>query len=88
MERKRILLAEDDENLGTLLKNYLAAKGYDVELYADGQKALGGFRAGNFSISIVDVMMPVMDGCDMVQAWTRRTSLRVGCTTNWPGSGR
>ncbi len=67
MERKRILLAEDDENLGTLLKNYLAAKGYDVELYADGQKALGGFRAGNFSISIVDVMMPVMDGFELVR---------------------
>lgn len=67
MERKRILLAEDDENLGTLLKNYLAAKGYDVELYADGQKALEGFRAGNFSISIVDVMMPVMDGFELVR---------------------
>jgi len=67
MERKRILLAEDDENLGTLLQNYLNAKGYEVLLYADGQKALEGFRSGDFSINIIDVMMPVMDGFELVR---------------------
>ncbi|MFO7574057.1 MAG: response regulator, partial [Bacteroidales bacterium] len=67
MERKRILLAEDDENLGTLLQNYLNAKGYEVLLYGDGQKALEGFKSGNLSISIIDVMMPVMDGFELVR---------------------
>lgn len=67
MERKRILLAEDDENLGTLLQNYLNAKGYEVLLYANGQKALEGFRSGDFSINIIDVMMPVMDGFELVR---------------------
>ena len=32
----RLLLAEDDENLGSLLKEYLNAKGYETELYPDG----------------------------------------------------
>lgn len=67
MERKKILLAEDDENLGTLLQNYLAAKGYDVVLFGDGQKALEGFMSDKFSISIIDVMMPVMDGFELVR---------------------
>jgi DNA-binding response OmpR family regulator len=67
MERKRILLAEDDENLGTLLQNYLNAKGYEVLLYGNGQKALEGFESEDFSISIVDVMMPVMDGFELVR---------------------
>jgi len=67
MERKKILLAEDDENLGTLLQNYLNAKGYDVLLYGDGKKAIEGFRTVKFSISIIDVMMPVMDGFELVR---------------------
>ncbi|MBE0678367.1 MAG: response regulator transcription factor [Bacteroidales bacterium] len=67
MERKKILLAEDDENLGSLLQNYLTVKGYDVSLFTDGRKALEGYHADSFSISIVDVMMPVMDGFEMVR---------------------
>ncbi|MFO7574481.1 MAG: response regulator transcription factor [Bacteroidales bacterium] len=67
MERKKILLAEDDENLGTLLQNYLNAKGYEVLLYGDGQKALDGFKSGYFSINIIDVMMPIMDGFELVR---------------------
>ena len=40
MESKaKVLLAEDDENLGMLLKEYLNAKGYQTELYVDGEKA-------------------------------------------------
>ena len=71
MERKKILLAEDDENLGTLLQNYLNAKGYDVLLYGDGQKAIEGFRSEKFSISIIDVMMPVMDGFELVRQFRK-----------------
>ena len=44
MEQKtKLLLAEDDENLGLLLKEYLIAKGYDAELYPDGEAAYKGF---------------------------------------------
>jgi DNA-binding response OmpR family regulator len=67
MERKKILLAEDDENLGSLLQNYLIVKGYNVDLYTDGKKALDGYKKGPFSICIVDVMMPVMDGFELVR---------------------
>ena len=48
MDKKSILLAEDDENLGTLLENYLKVKGFEVTLYSDGKKAMEGFSTGHF----------------------------------------
>ena len=58
----RLLLAEDDENLGSLLKEYLNAKGYETELYPDGNRAYKGFIKNRFDICILDVMMPIKDG--------------------------
>lgn len=58
----RVLLAEDDENLGFLLKEYLQAKDYQVDLYKDGEKAYRGFQSNYYDICILDVMMPVKDG--------------------------
>ena len=64
MENKNttILLAEDEENIGTLLCDYLRAKGYQVDLYLDGEKAFKGFCAKKYDICILDVMMPKKDG--------------------------
>ena len=45
---KRILLAEDDSNLGMLLKDYLTAKGYQTTLFPDGRSALEGFKSDTF----------------------------------------
>lgn len=58
----RVLLAEDDENLGFLLKEYLQAKDYEVDLYKDGDKAFRGFQNNYYDICILDVMMPIKDG--------------------------
>ena len=62
MHKLRILLAEDDENLGSLLKEYLLVKGYETCLYADGNKAYKGFIQEHFDLCLLDVMMPVKDG--------------------------
>jgi DNA-binding response OmpR family regulator len=63
MEQKtKLLLAEDDENLGLLLKEYLVAKGYDATLYPDGEAAYKGFMREHYDICILDVMMPKKDG--------------------------
>lgn len=58
----KILLAEDDVNLGLLLKEYLQAKNYDVVLFPDGEAALNGFYQDSFDLCILDVMMPKKDG--------------------------
>ncbi len=60
--KTRILLAEDDENLGSLLREYLLMKNYDVEWVTDGNKAIGRFRRNHYDICILDIMMPFMDG--------------------------
>jgi len=58
----KVLLAEDDENLGSLLREYLIAKGLQTDLFVNGELALEGFKQGSYSICILDVMMPKMDG--------------------------
>lgn len=65
---RRIMLAEDDSNLGTLLRNYLAAKNYDTTLYMTGRSALEAFSAGQFDLCILDIMMPEMDGLALARA--------------------
>ena len=63
MEQKtKLLLAEDDENLGLLLREYLVAKGYDATLFPDGETAYRGFTKGRYDICILDIMMPQKDG--------------------------
>ena len=57
-----ILLAEDDENLGSLLHSFLKSKGYQTELCRNGKIAFERFNQSNFNFCIFDVMMPEMDG--------------------------
>jgi len=58
----RVLLVEDDPNLGMLLKEYLVAKGYETKLCVNGQEGYDAFVKGEFDFLILDVMMPVKDG--------------------------
>lgn len=63
METKaKILLAEDDANLGMLLREYLVAKGFDTTLCEDGNIAYDAFFKQPYDICIFDVMMPHKDG--------------------------
>lgn len=62
MKKVSILLAEDDPNLGQLLKNYLSAKEYEATLVTDGNQALKSFRKEKFHLCLLDVMMPEVDG--------------------------
>lgn len=61
-DKIKVLLAEDDNNLGSLLDSFIKAKGYDVTLARNGKIALELFNEGNFQFVILDVMMPEMDG--------------------------
>jgi two-component system, OmpR family, response regulator len=62
MKNHRILLAEDDNNLGSLLKNYLTAKNHETILSVNGNEALDLFIKESFNLCILDIMMPEMDG--------------------------
>ena len=62
MEPTKILLAEDDPNLGMLLSKFIRAKGYKCTLSVDGEEAYKAFTADSFDFVILDVMMPKKDG--------------------------
>lgn len=60
--KNRILLAEDDENLGSLLQEYLQAKNYETDWAINGEKAFRYFEQFHYDLCLLDVMMPVKDG--------------------------
>ena len=61
-EKTRLLLAEDDENLGSLLREYFQAKSYETHWLTDGEKAYNSFKKNKYEICILDIMMPRKDG--------------------------
>lgn len=63
----KILLCEDDTNLGMVLKNYLELNDYDVILERDGRLGLAAFQREKFDICLLDVMMPNMDGFTLAE---------------------
>lgn len=66
-EKLHILLCEDDENLGMLLREYLQAKGLVTDLMTDGEKGLKAFQKAKYDLCVLDVMMPKKDGFTLAQ---------------------
>jgi len=66
-KKSKILLCEDDTNLGMVLKNYLELNDYDVTLERDGRLGLAAFQREKFDICLLDVMMPNMDGFTLAE---------------------
>lgn len=66
-EKVRILLCEDDENLGMLLREYLQAKGFSADLYPDGDAGYKAFITNKYDLCVLDVMMPEKDGFQVAQ---------------------
>ncbi|HAN64902.1 MAG TPA: DNA-binding response regulator [Chitinophagaceae bacterium] len=65
--KPKILLCEDDTNLGMVLKNYLELNDFDVTLERDGRLGLAAFQREKFDICLLDVMMPNMDGFTLAE---------------------
>lgn len=66
-ETIKILLCEDDENLGMLLREYLQAKSYSTVLCPDGEQGFKEFTKNKYDIAVLDVMMPKKDGFTLAQ---------------------
>jgi len=64
---QRLLVIDDDPKLGGLLREYLGARGYQVELAADGPRGLERHAQGDVDLIILDVMMPGMDGLEVLR---------------------
>lgn len=61
-KNKRIMLAEDDTNLGQLIKDSLELNNYNVELFRNGEEAWEKYSKGAYEMLLLDVMMPKKDG--------------------------
>ena len=66
-KKYKILLCEDDSNLGLVLKNYLELDEYEVTLERDGRLGLAAFQREKFDLCLLDVMMPNMDGFTLAE---------------------
>ena len=65
--KHRILLCEDDPNLGMVLKTFLELNDYEVVLERDGRMGFAAFSQGKFDICLLDVMMPKVDGFKLAE---------------------
>jgi DNA-binding response OmpR family regulator len=62
MTRRKILLLEDDANLGMILQEHLQMNNYEVTLCTNGEEGLSKYRNGRYDLCLVDIMMPKKDG--------------------------
>lgn len=63
----RLLLVEDDANLGLVLQESLNLQGYEVTLSRDGEEGLAAFQKGAFDLCLIDVMLPKKDGFSLAR---------------------
>jgi DNA-binding response OmpR family regulator len=70
-QKQRILLVEDDQNFGDVLRSYLEMHEYDVLLETDGEAGLNAYKNGEFNLCIFDVMMPKKDGFTLAEEMKR-----------------
>ncbi len=64
----RVLIAEDEPHLGTILEQFLVARGFAVTSARDGHRALDLLRLEQFDVALLDIVMPGMDGLDVLRA--------------------
>ena len=65
---KRILLVEDEKEISLMVKNYLTKEGYIVDTAFNGEEGLFQFRRKDYSLVILDIMMPKMDGIELIKS--------------------
>lgn len=74
MENIRILLADDEERIRDIIREYTSPEGYEIDEASDGVEALNHFKNNNYSLVILDVMMPKLDGWRVLRE-IRKSSL-------------
>ena len=66
-QKVKVLIAEDEANLGTILESFLSGRGYNVTTCRDGRTALGALRAEAYDVALLDIVMPEMDGLEVLR---------------------
>jgi DNA-binding NtrC family response regulator len=72
--RVRILIAEDEEMLGSVLEQFLTSKGHQVTVTRDGRAALDAMRRDEYDVALLDIVMPELDGLEVLRQLTEEPS--------------
>jgi DNA-binding response OmpR family regulator len=67
MSKAKLLIVEDDPNLGDILQEYLTMKGYETTLCRDGEEGWAKFKKDKYNLAVLDIMMPKVDGYEVLQ---------------------
>lgn len=67
LKKTKILLVEDNLNLGFLTREFLETEGFDVKIYKDGESGLKAFNEHTFDFCLLDIMLPKMDGYQVAE---------------------
>ncbi|WP_017733116.1 response regulator transcription factor [Nafulsella turpanensis] len=67
MQKAKLLVVEDDPNLGQILQEYLEVKGYETRLATDGEEGLKAYQQGQYDLCLLDVMLPLKDGFTLAE---------------------
>lgn len=73
----KILLVDDDVELGTMLSQYLIAEGFDAQLVLTGSAGIEGALSGAFTALILDIMLPDMSGIDVLRQVRQKSRIPV-----------
>src|SRR5215213_7367694 len=66
--RIKVLIAEDEEHLGTILEQFLVGRGYQVTVTRDGRAALAALRSEAYDVALLDIVMPELDGLEVLRS--------------------
>lgn len=73
----KILLVEDDNSISDMVKNYLEREGYCVEIALEGEEGVKKFEKENFDLVILDIMMPKLDGLEVMRIIREKSSIPI-----------
>ena len=73
----KILLVEDDISISDMVKNYLEREGYCVEIALEGEEGIKKFEKENFDFVILDIMMPKLDGIEVMRLIREKSSVPI-----------
>lgn len=77
MEKKKILIADDEERIVKLVSDFLTASGYEVVCAADGREALDLFDKSGADLAIIDIMMPEIDGWAVTREIRKKSDIPI-----------
>lgn len=75
----KILLVDDDVELGTMLREYLSGEGFNAELVLTGKAGIAAALSGDYTALILDIMLPDMSGIDVLRQVRKKVAYRSLC---------